>query len=605
MVLGIFCATALPAAETPVESVGSFFEANSNPNFQYYGTRIVSDNATIHVVYYDGIDSRVHYNFSNTFGATWSGPLIVPTLQSQAPVIQTDGGANVFIAYLELINVPFPGPNVGNIHFIQGSTASVAGDVNITTSGPVPLGATASQAFMVALDLFRDANGILHLTWAAGATQATQQVYYSNSNDNGTTWAAPIQLSAAVAFAPNPRFITNPARTQAAVIWATGTGIDYIAFNAGSTATVASRLTFTDGGAQLDHPSGVIDPAGAIHLAYLLTGNTIRYAQVGAAPITLDAGAVAAPVMAYTALSQTPVVSWYKGVLGNTVGASDVWQASKTSATTFSTPTQVNTVANLGRHPFLNPTSGDDQLHYFYWSTPGVAGPFPGVGYGVYNFFADEVPPTQPTGLSVSYGYPNGICNTGNVSVIASVSALPPGASQIQFSLGTQVSGFQPGLSFTFTNVTRNQALALGVVAEDALGNIGATLNMNIVIPSVNASCNTFGQSLFSIPNPFSPATNYYPSVVGDPAGSAQLVLDMGSPQPGATVDFYVYNTHGVLLYRAQTLTNGANAIASVLWNGKGMNGEILGNGVYLLRAVVSTNSGKVYRGRLTILDRN
>jgi hypothetical protein len=323
------------------------------------------------------------------------------------------------------------------------------------------------------------------------------------------------------------------------------------------------------------------------------------------APITLDAGAVAAPVMAYTALSQTPVVSWYKGVLGNAAGASDVWQASKTSPTTFSTPTQVNTVANLGRHPFLNSTSADDQLHYFYWSTPGAAGPFPGVGYGVYNFFGDRVPPTQPTGFSVSYGYPNGICNTGNVNVIASVSALPPGSSQIRFVLGTQISAFQPGLSFTFTNVTRNQALVLGVVAEDALGNIGATLNMNLTIPSVNASCNSFGQSLFSIPNPFSPATNYYPSVVGNPAGSAQLVLDMGSPQPGATVDFYVYNTHGVLVYRAQTLANGATAIASVLWDGKGINGSILPNGVYLLRAVVSSNSSKVYRGRLTILDRN
>lgn len=604
LVLGIFCATALPAAETPVESVGSFFEANSNPNFQYYGTRIVSDNATIHVVYYDGIDSRIHYNFSNTFGATWSGPLIVLQPNAQAPVIQTNGGANVFIAYIQVISPPFPALAVGNIRFIQGSTVSLAGDTNISIAGPAPLGATASQNFMVALDLFRDSTGLLHLTWAAGPTQATQQVYYSTSNDSGTTWSAPVQLSAAVAFAPNPRFITNPTRTQAAVIWATGNGIDYIPFNAGASASVPARLTFSEGGAQLDHPSGVIDPAGAIHLAYLLTGNTIRYAQVGAAPITLDAGAVAAPVMVYTTLSQIPAVSWYKGTLGLNVGASDVWQASKTTATTFSTPTQINTVANLGRHPFLNATSVDDQLHYFYWSTPGVAGPFPGVGYGVYNYFNDKIAPTQPTGFSAVVGASNGICSTKNVSVTLSILALPPGASQVRFTLGTQTSPFQAGTSFTFTNVTLNQVLTAGVVPSDAFGNIGVTLNMPVTIPGATSSCTGFGQSLFAIPNPFSPATNYYPSVVGDPNGTAHIVLDLGAPQAGATVDFYVYNTHGVLVYRAQASASGT-AQPNVLWDGKSMNGEILGNGVYLLRAVVSNNTSKVYRGRLTILDRN
>jgi hypothetical protein len=263
----------------------------------------------------------------------------------------------------------------------------------------------------------------------------------------------------------------------------------------------------------------------------------------------------------------------------------------------------VNTVANLGRHPFLNPISTDDQLHYFYWSTPGAPVGFPGVGYGVYNFFGDKVPPTQPTGFTATVGTTSGICSTANATVTLNILALPPGASQVRFALGTQISAFQPGLSFTFTNVTLNQVLTAAVVPIDALGNIGETLNVVVTIP-LSSSCTGFGQSLFSIPNPFSPASHYYPSVAGDPSGTTHIVLDLGAPQPGATVDFYIYNTHGVLLYRAQASAS-ATAQPSFLWDGKSMNGDILANGVYLLRAVVSNNTSKVYRGRLTILDRN
>lgn len=590
----ILCAS-LPAAEVTVDTVFNNFEQPGNPNSQYYGTRIVSDNALIHVVYYyfdiaNPANESIRYSFSNDFGATWSAPLIDLQAQVFAPVIQANGN-NVYIAYIQ---------QTANRHirFIQGTTASLASDQDISVSF---LGASAMQTFMVALDLFRDANGHLHLTWAAGPTQATQQVYYSKSTDNGTSWSAPVQLSAAVSNAPSPRFVTNAARTQMALIWSTGTSIEYVNFNAGGNASLSAHQIYSDGGLGVDQQSGVIDNAGNLHLAYLRSGNTIVYDQVGQAPIVLDAGSVAAPVMSYSQLSLVPVVSWYKGTLGKTAGSSDIWQSSQISNTAFSTPVLVNDNVNLGRHPFLNSSSLDDRMHYFYWTTPAS-------GLAVYKYLQDFIAPLQPAVLNVSYSYPSGICNTGNIDMVLSVPAMPAGATDLQFNInGLIFSPFQPGLSYTFTNIARNQNLTVGVVARDAALNLSLPITALTTVPTVNAalcsSFNGFGEELYSIPNPFSPGSNLFPAVPGDPSGTTRLVLNLPVAQVGAVVDFYIYNTHGILVYRAQASAN--TAFPNVLWDGRGMSREILPNGVYVLRAVLSSNPGKTYRGRLTLLDAN
>jgi len=107
------------------------------------------------------------------------------------------------------------------------------------------------------------------------------------------------------------------------------------------------------------------------------------------------------------------------------------------------------------------------------------------------------------------------------------------------------------------------------------------------------AAANNFGQRIFNFPNPFSPMTaNPYQS-------TTNIVISLDAP---SDVDLYIFNTHGQTIYR-QNITGVVGRFPNFVWNGRDSHGNIVPNGVYILKAMVK-NTRQVFTGRMSVLDK-
>jgi hypothetical protein len=107
------------------------------------------------------------------------------------------------------------------------------------------------------------------------------------------------------------------------------------------------------------------------------------------------------------------------------------------------------------------------------------------------------------------------------------------------------------------------------------------------------AVANNFGQRIFNFPNPFSPMTaNPYQS-------TTNIVVSLDAP---SDFDLYIFNTHGQTIYR-QNVTGVVGRFPNFVWDGRDSHGNIVPNGVYILKAMVK-NTRQVFTGRMSVLDK-
>ena len=80
---------------------------------------------------------------------------------------------------------------------------------------------------------------------------------------------------------------------------------------------------------------------------------------------------------------------------------------------------------------------------------------------------------------------------------------------------------------------------------------------------------------------------------------TTNIVVRLDSP---SDFDLYIFNTHGQTIYR-QNITGVVGNFPNFVWDGRDSRGNIVPNGVYILKALVK-NTKQVFTGRLSVLDK-
>ncbi|MFH0886925.1 MAG: Ig-like domain-containing protein [bacterium] len=131
----------------------------------------------------------------------------------------------------------------------------------------------------------------------------------------------------------------------------------------------------------------------------------------------------------------------------------------------------------------------------------------------------------------------------------------------------------------------------ISLIAEDAAGNI-STRSFTVTTTNPMAAGDLNISSFLPCPNPFDPfkePINLYYTLSKD-----------------ASIQFFLYDLTGTLIWKKDiTLSDPSGGITGdnqISWNGMTDFGEIIGNGVYLLRVIANDGAGKIAQARTKVI---
>ena len=165
------------------------------------------------------------------------------------------------------------------------------------------------------------------------------------------------------------------------------------------------------------------------------------------------------------------------------------------------------------------------------------------------------------------------------------------GIAEYRYAIGTTMGGTDVvgwtsvGTSTNFTlgglTLTLNTRYYVTVRAFNG-GGLSSDLSSDGVAP-----VNTAGDAP-NYPNPFNPGT-----------GSTKIVVDVPGPMD---IGVYIYDITARLMYRNVIL--GANGLTEIIWDGKSYYGQVVDNGVYLVRVIDEHSKQMIAKGKLLVIKR-
>lgn len=224
--------------------------------------------------------------------------------------------------------------------------------------------------------------------------------------------------------------------------------------------------------------------------------------------------------------------------------------------------------------PAFAKNTGLNEIPVINITAPALANQLPTNGIYTINYqYVDTVAPASTVTL---YADVDNIFGNGNEVLIGS-NAAPVGA-------GVQNGTF----NWNTTNAAGPTNYIYATISDGQCSSSIYSAGTVFVAPA-----NSFGQRIYNFPNPFSPMTaNPYQS-------TTNIVVRLDSP---SDFDLYIFNTHGQTIYR-QNITGVVGNFPNFVWDGRDSRGNIVPNGVYILKALVK-NTKQVFTGRLSVLDK-
>jgi hypothetical protein len=220
----------------------------------------VDSTGTLYLVWSDFsfVYKQILFSRSTDNGSTWSLPTNISNNSGSSlnPTISLDSGGNLNLAWSD--EIP------GNFEILFSRST----DNGSTWSLPVYVTQTSYDSYDPTITA--DNAGNLNLAWTY-ATPQNWEIFFSRSTDNGSTWILPVNISNTAFGSYEPTIIVDSAGNLNLAWRDDTTGNDEILFSRstdnGSTWSLPKNISNTSKGST--YPTITVDSAGNIHLAWM------------------------------------------------------------------------------------------------------------------------------------------------------------------------------------------------------------------------------------------------------------------------------------------------------------------------------------------------
>jgi hypothetical protein len=217
-----------------------------------------------------------------------------------------------------------------------------------------------------------------------------------------------------------------------------------------------------------------------------------------------------------------------------------------------------------------------------------------------YSFTTDiERDFSDPSIINISPA-PGGTAGTLTVNVVFTVTDNVSGVDLSTLSVSVSTNTYTQGSGLTITPV--NAPYEYVVSADAYVGTYNETVTVSISVSDVSGNAMPMLTYSFDLKGRINPKGSYkaysYPNPAS-PANGDDINLKFTLDEDGA-YELYIFNMLGQVVWKYDGL-NGNQADNLVVWDGHNDWGNIVPNGVYLLRVV--QNDELVSSGKISILD--
>ena len=215
----------------------------------------IGSSGVIHVVWHDGSvgNYEIYYRKSLNEGATWSTTqrLTWTAGDSLAPRIAIDSNGAIHVVWYD------DTPGMSEVYY-RGST-----DGGATWNTVKRITWTSSESYVPAIAI--DPNDVIHVVWY-DYTPGDPEIYYTKSEDSGSTWRAARRLTWTSGYSRVPAMAAQSAK-DLHLLWSNdASGNEEIYYrksaDGGETWSAPKRLTWTSGGSY--EAAMTIDASGNI-----------------------------------------------------------------------------------------------------------------------------------------------------------------------------------------------------------------------------------------------------------------------------------------------------------------------------------------------------